>query len=175
MKKIYINEAQCCQIKEKETFFHFKSQILTFLKALLEDPNNKKTNIYFGNKKISHQELINKMLKRGMLEKKESFDEIENESIHRIQYKIPKNKLKDGIKRLYIYYLSQMKNNIEEDIDNMINNGMTADEKYPADDMIQETDCAGVGAIGDGSDSSGQFIQPLTSVQRRTIYNPKKT
>lgn len=174
MKKIYINEAQCNQIKEKETFFHFKNQMLTFLKTLMIDPNNKKTNIYFGNKKISHQELINKMLKRGMIEKKESFDEIGNESIHRIQYKIPKNKLKDGIKRLYIYYQSQIKNCIGEGIDDMITNGMTADEKYPAEAMIQETDCVGVGAIGDGSDSSGQFIQPLTAVQRRTIYKPKK-
>lgn len=175
MRKIYISEAQCYQIKEKETFFHFKSQILAFLKALMIDPNNKKTNIYFGNKKISHQELINKMLKRGMIEKKESFDEVGDESIHHIQYKIPKNKLKDGIKRLYIYYQSKILDNLEEDIDNMVNNGMTADEKYPADAMIQETDCAGVGAIGDGSDSSGQFIQPLTAVQRRTIYNPKKS
>lgn len=173
MKKIYINETQCNQIKEKETFFHFKNQILTFLKTLMIDPNNKKTNIYFGNKKISHQELINKMLKRGMIEKKESFDEVGDESIHHIQYKIPKNKLKDGIKRLYIYYQSQINDCIGEGIDDMITNGMTADEKYPAEAMIQETDCAGVGAIGDGSDSSGQFIQPLTAVQRRTIYKPK--
>ena len=173
MRKIYISEAQCYQIKEKETFFHFKSQILAFLKALMIDPNNKKTNIYFGNKKISHQELINKMLKRGMIEKKESFDEVGAESIHHIQYKIPKNKLKDGIKRLYIYYQSQIKDCIGEGIDDMITNGMTVDEKYPAEAIIQETDCAGVGAIGDGSDSSGQFIQPLTAVQRRTIYKPK--
>lgn len=173
MRKIYISEAQCYQIKEKETFFHFKSQILAFLKALMIDPNNKKTNIYFGNKKISHQELINKMLKRGMIEKKESFDEVGDESIHHIQYKIPKSKLKDGIKRLYIYYQSQIKDCIGEGIDDMITNGMTVDEKYPAEAMIQETDCAGVGAIGDGSDSSGQFIQPLTAVQRRTIYKPK--
>lgn len=160
-KIIYIKESTLRELKEQVTFYEFKNKLIYFLKDLLNDPINSSVDNFFKDNGISKSLLIKMLLKKNIIERSEKFEEEDGKSIYKLQYKIPKANFKTKVKRLYSYFFER---DIESDgIDNMIN-----------DEVIAETDCAGVGAIGDGSDSSGQFLQPLTkSIYRRNIYKPK--
>lgn len=161
-KIIYIKESTLRELKEQVTFYEFKNKLIYFLKDLLNDPINSSVDNFFKDNGISKSLLIKMLLKKNIIERSEKFEEEDGKSIYKLQYKIPKANFKTKVKRLYSYFFER---SIESDgIDNMIN-----------DEVISETDCAGVGALGDGSDSSGQFLQPLSkSIYRRNIYKPKE-
>lgn len=174
MRIIYITESILREAQEKATFFKFKNKLIAFLKQLLSDPSSKEYDDFFKERNIPKRVLIKKLLDKKIIEKKEKIDEEDGKSVYHVQYKVPKSNFNTKIRHLYA---SLFERKLDE-IDNMISNGMTQDFKYPLEDnkeeeVIEETDCASVGAIGDGSDSSGQFLQPMASVQRRSIYNPK--
>lgn len=155
-KIIYITESQLYELKQQVTFFEFKNKVISFLKQLLTDPINATFDSFFRDNGISRSTMMKMLLKKGIIEKKEKVDEVDGKSVYHIQYKVPRANFKTKIKRLYSYFF-------ERSVDN---SGI--------DEIINETDCAGVGAIGDGSDSSGQFIQPLsTTIIKKTIYKPK--
>lgn len=171
-KIIYITESQLNELKEQVTFFEFKNKLIDFLKQLLDDPINATMDEFFRTNGISRNFLIKMLIKRDIIERNESFDEVDGKSVYHVQYKVPKANFKTKIKRLYTYFFERSVDT--SGIDDMVKNGMTQNALGESEEIISETDCAGVGAIGDGSDSSGQFVQPLFSKpQRRNIYKPK--
>ena len=163
-KIIYITEEQLKELKEQVTFFQFKNKLISFLKELLRDPINANLDPFFKNNGISRNTLMKILLKKNIIERKEKFDEVDGKSVYHLQYKIPKANFKTKVKRVYSYFFERSVD--KSGIDDMVKNGMTQQ-------AVNETDCAGVGAIGDGSDSSGQFVQPFLPMQKRDIYKPK--
>ncbi len=78
--KVIINENKLLLIKENEekeevTFYKFFTEVKNFLKKLLDDPIGAKPSSFFKDNDISKNELLNKMLDRGIIKKKENIDE----------------------------------------------------------------------------------------------------
>lgn len=172
-KIIYITESQLNELKQQVTFFEFKNKLINFLKELLQDPINATMDEFFRTNGISRSLLIKTLINRNIIERHEDVNEVDGKSVYTVQYKIPKANFKTKVKRLYTYFFERSVDT--SGIDDMVKNGITQNALGEEDGkVISETDCAGVGAVGDGSDSSGQFIQPLTTkIQRKDIYKPK--
>lgn len=123
-KTIYITENQLMRLSESKdevTFFKFFTEVKNFIKKLLDDPINAKLNQFFKDNNISKSKLINKMLDRGIITKKEDIKEPNDadgkmKSMHYIQYKVPKKNFEQKIHRLYSYFFEN--NNLKESIEN---------------------------------------------------------
>lgn len=126
-KTIYITENQLMRLSESKdevTFFKFFTEVKNFIKKLLDDPVNAKLNQFFKDNNISKSKLINKMLDRGIITKKEDIKEPNDadgkmKSMHYIQYKVPKKNFEQKIHRLYSYFFEN--NNLMEGIENANN------------------------------------------------------
>jgi len=115
--KIIINENKLLLIKESEekeevTFYKFFTEVKNFLKKLLDDPINAKPSEFFKDNDISKKELLNKMLDRGIIKKKENIDEPNDadgkaKSMHYLSYSIPRKDFEHKIKRLYDYFFEK--------------------------------------------------------------------
>ena len=114
-KTIYITENQLMRLSESKdevTFFKFFTEVKNFIKKLLDDPINAKLNQFFKDNNISKSKLINKMLDRGVITKKEDIKEPNDadgkmKSMHYIQYKVPKKNFEQKIHRLYSYFFEK--------------------------------------------------------------------
>lgn len=114
MKKVIIDESKLLLIKENEekeevTFYEFFTAVKNYLKKLLDDPIGAEPSDLFKNNDISKSELLNKMLDRGIIKKKENIDEPNDadgkmKSMHYLSYSIPKKDFEHKIKRLYDYF-----------------------------------------------------------------------
>ena len=115
--KIYLKEDKLILIKESEekvTFYKFFTEVKNFIKDLLEDPIGAKPSEFFKNHGISRSILLNKMMDRDIISKKENIDEPNDadgkmKSMHYIQYKVPKKNFEQKIKRLYSYFFENEK------------------------------------------------------------------
>ena len=115
--KIYLKEDKLILIKENEekvTFYKFFTEVKNFIKDLLEDPIGAKPSEFFKNHGISRSILLNKMMDRDIISKKENIDEPNDadgnmKSMHYIQYKVPKKNFEQKIKRLYSYFFENEK------------------------------------------------------------------
>jgi 8-oxo-dGTP pyrophosphatase MutT (NUDIX family) len=124
MKKVIIDESKLLLIKENEekeevTFYKFFTEVKNFLKKLLDDPIDAKPSKFFKDNDISKSELLNKMLDRGIIKKKENIDEPNDadgkmKSMHYLSYSIPKKDFEHKIKRLYDYFFSDKKKALTE-------------------------------------------------------------
>ena len=124
--KIIINEDKLLLIKEAEekekeevTFYKFFTEVKNFLKKLLDDPIGAKSGDMFKENGISRNDLLNKMLERGIIKKKENIDEPNDadgnmKSMHYLSYSIPKKDFEHKIKRLYDYFFSDKKKALTE-------------------------------------------------------------
>lgn len=126
--KIYLNEDKLILIKESEeeevTFYKFFTEVKNFLKDLLDDPIDAKPSGFFKTHGISRSILLNKMLDRDIISKKENIDEPTDadgkvKSKHYLQYKVPRKNFERKIKRLYTYFFEdgKRKKKLDEDID----------------------------------------------------------
>ena len=125
--KIIINENKLLLIKESEnkeevTFYRFFTDVKNFLKKLLDDPIGAKPGNMFKENGISRNDLLNKMLERGIIKKKENIDEPNDadgnmKSMHYLSYSIPKKDFEHKIKRLYDYFFDDSKKKLDESID----------------------------------------------------------
>ena len=97
-KIIYINESQLKELKEQVTFFEFKNKLISFLKQLLEDPINATLDTFFKDNGISRTTLMKMLLKKGIIERFEKFEEEDGNAIYKVKYKIPKSNFKTKIK-----------------------------------------------------------------------------
>lgn len=117
MKKVIIDESKLLLIKENEekeevTFYEFFTAVKNYLKKLLDDPIGAEPSDLFKNNDISKKELLNKMLDRGIIKKKENIDEPNDadgnmKSMHYLSYSIPKKDFEHKIKRLYDYFFEK--------------------------------------------------------------------
>lgn len=129
--KIYINENKLVLIKESEdekvTFFKFFTEVKNFIKDLLDDPIGAKPSDFFEKHGISKKSLLNKMMDKDIITKKENIDEPNDadgkmKSRHYLQYKVPRKNFEQKIKRLYSYYFEneKRKEKIDESFDNIV-------------------------------------------------------
>ena len=75
---IYINENKLPLLKESNeevTFYEFFTKTKNFIKDLLSDPINAKPDNMFKSHGISRSALLNKLLDRGIVTKKEDIKE----------------------------------------------------------------------------------------------------
>ena len=117
--KVIINEDKLLLIKENEekekeevTFYKFFTEVKNYLKKLLEDPIGAEPGDLFKDNGISKSDLLNKMLDRGIIKKKENIDEPNDadgkmKSMHYLSYSIPKKDFEHKIKRLYDYFFDK--------------------------------------------------------------------
>lgn len=108
-KLLLIKEAEEEKEKEEVTFYKFFTEVKNFLKKLLDDPIGAKPSKFFKENDISKKKLLNKMLDRGIIKKKETIDEPNDadgnkKSMHYLSYSIPKKDFERKIKRLYDYF-----------------------------------------------------------------------
>lgn len=139
MKTIIINE-NCLPIlkesQEEVTFYKFFTEAKAFIKGLMNDPLHAKPNGFFKNHGISRSILINRMLDRSILTKKETINEPYDadgklQSIHTLEYRVPKKNFERKMRRLYSYFFEPQKN-----------------ENKLTDEMLKEDEG---GAMGGGS------------------------
>jgi len=115
--KIYIKEDKLLLIKEDEekvTFYKFFTEVKNFIQDLLDDPIGAKPSGFFKSHSISKSVLLNKLLDRDIVSKKENIDEPydadgNRKSMHSIQYKVPRKNFEQKIKRLYSYFFENEK------------------------------------------------------------------
>ena len=112
MKRVIINETCLPLLKESQeevTFFKFFTEVKDFIKCLLSDPLHAKPNDFFKAHGISRSVLINRMLDKNILTKKESINEPydadgKKQSRHTLVYKVPKKNFERKMRRIYSYF-----------------------------------------------------------------------
>jgi len=113
--KVYITEDKLRLLKEdadEVTFYSFFTEVKNFMSKLLEDPIGAKPSEFFKEHGISRSTLLNKLLERGIITKKEKIDEPNDadgklKSMHYIQYKVPKKDFEQKMHRLYSYFFEK--------------------------------------------------------------------
>lgn len=121
MKKIIIKENALPLLKESQeevTFYKFFNEAKTFLKELLNNPLHPNIPDFFKTHGISKSVLINRMLDRDIITKKESINEPydadgNKKSMHYLEYKVPKKDFERKLRRLYTYFFENNKDNDE--------------------------------------------------------------
>ena len=88
------------------------NSVQNFIKDLLDNPIDAKPSGFFKTHGISRSVLLNKMLDRDIVSKKETIDEPNDadgnlKSMHYIQYKVPKKNFEQKIHRLYSYFFEK--------------------------------------------------------------------
>lgn len=121
MKKVIIKESALLLLKESQeevTFYKFFNEAKAFLKELLNNPLHPNIPDFFKTHGISKSVLINRMLDRDIITKKESINEPydadgNKKSMHYLEYKVPKKDFERKLRRLYTYFFENNKNNDE--------------------------------------------------------------
>lgn len=157
-RKIYINESHLKLLKEstKEvTYEKFFNNVKSFLSELLTDPLNAKVGELFTTHGHSQKDLLKKMIDRGLLTRKENIKELpyepggKKEAKMIIKYSVPRKNFDKKMRRLYL-----------EMFPSEVNEGA----------IMTETDCGGVMQGGGSNPDAGQFITPMSPVQRKGFY-----
>lgn len=193
MKTILINEHQFNLLKEgleeEVTFHEFDMSLRSFINNLLTNPQKANVNSILKNR-ISREDLIDKIKSMGLIDFKEDVKEIfsnkDNKQHAHVTQKFSPNKKMDKsnfdakVRKLYSEIIKESKSvfaNENEIIDRI--KEMDDDKAYwtrggykltNEGEIIKETDCASVGAIGDGSDSSGQYTVPFGPPNRQASF-----
>jgi hypothetical protein len=117
MKKIIINESSLQLLKESQeeeevTFYKFFVELKEFIKNLLINPFYAKPSDFFKNNGISRSVLLNRMLDRDIITKKETINEPydsngEKISKHTLSYSVPKKNFERKIRRLYTLFFEK--------------------------------------------------------------------
>lgn len=115
--RIYLKENSLLLLKEsddKVTFYQFFTEVKNFIQDLLDDPMGAKPSGFFKNHGISRSVLLNKMMDRDIISKKENIDEPNDadgnmKSTHYLQYRVPRKNFEQKIKRLYSYFFENEK------------------------------------------------------------------
>lgn len=168
VKKIFITESQLRKLNEysedkKITKYAFRSNIISFIKSIMRTPTKPILSNELEKKGLTSDFILKKLLSKEIIKKENKVSEVDGKSVYTIKYKVPKRNFESKIDD---FYDEMIKDGvlISEDIkgiDTMVDdNGISSDEKLPVNED-GATSCAGVGAIGDGSDSSGQYSVPL--------------
>ena len=117
MKTVIIREDKLMLIKESSdevTFYQFFTELKNFIKDLLDDPIGAKPSSFFTSHSLNRSTLINKMIDRNIIVRKENIDEPNDadgnmKSMHYVQFKVPRKNFEQKIKRLYSYFFENGK------------------------------------------------------------------
>ena len=157
-RTVIINEDIYNQIQEglEITQYKFKNNLKKFLAELLEDPIGAQPSILFTGNGIDKNTLIKTLIDNKVINKVLKIDDHDSEGNPHtakmiVKYSVPKHRFNDRLDVLYGILFPNVEGVINED-------GGGA------------TNCSGVSASGNGSCG---FIQPLSMVQRKEIYNTK--
>jgi hypothetical protein len=183
-KKIFITESQLRSLNEysenrKITKYAFRNNIISFIKSLMKNPTQPSLPNELKEKGLTSDFIIKHLLTKEIIKKENKVSEDDGKSVYTIQYKVPKRNFESKIDSFYDEMISDgtlIREEVDVDgIDSMLNNnGIDSDEKMPVNED-GATSCAGVGAIGDGSDSSGEYTTPLFGKPiSRTFYQGGK-
>ena len=120
--KVYLDENKLFLLKESDeevTFYKFFTEVKNFIQDLLDDPIGAKPSSFFSTHGISRSELLNKLLDRDIVTKKENITEPNDAdgkitSRHSLQYKVPRKNFEQKINRLYSYFFENEKGKINE-------------------------------------------------------------
>ena len=112
MVKIIINENKLPLLKESQeevTFYKFFNESKNFIKELLINPLHPKISDFFKKHGISKSILINRMLDKDIITKKETINEPydadgNKKSMHYLEYRVPKKDFDRKMRRLYSYF-----------------------------------------------------------------------
>lgn len=159
MINIILTESQVNRLFENKMLRgKFNNDLKAFLKDLSSNPINASLPKSFSENGITKDDLINKLIRNGMISKKEGFDEVSD----------------GNNKKFSQHHLSFTFHG--EDYENK------KDKLYNELFSINEDGGAmGGGALGCGnlnvgtSDVSGGIVTPFGGVQRRKGYSPKKS
>lgn len=196
-RRVYISESQLKRLaeyanNEEMTFYEFFTRTKSFLKDLLNKPNEADVDPSLSKKGITKDGLINAMKEIGLLKSKETIDEVEIEESkhpfgkkmvakHYIKYMIPRNRFFDKMKELYKDLIKEcvkpVFKNEDEIIDDVL---MNSDGEYHTrggykkvvteDGEGGATSCGSVMQGGGGNPEAGQYTVPFGQVQRRKFY-----
>ena len=112
-RRIYISEDKIGVLsssKDEMTYFKFQTEVKKFLRELLSNPINADITDYLKGRGISRDDILNRMLDRGIVIKKEGFDERydaeskKKKSIHHLKYTVCSKNFEDKMHRLYDYF-----------------------------------------------------------------------
>ena len=127
--KIYLNEEKLLLIKEAEeekiTFYKFFTEVKKYIQNLLENPIGAKPSDFFKTNNISKSVLLNKLLERNIVIKKEDIKEPRDAdgnvtSVHYLQYQVPRKNFEQKIKRLYSYFFeNEKRKKIQESVNDV--------------------------------------------------------
>lgn len=114
-KVVYITESQLMRLREirdEVTFYKFFTEVKNFLQDLLKNPMSADISDFLKEHGVSKQDLLDRMLERGLISKKENIDEPydaggNKKSMHTLQYKVPKSGFEDKMHRLYTYFFDR--------------------------------------------------------------------
>lgn len=160
MKTIYINEASFRLLdlnSKRVSFLEFFTNLKKFIVELLTRPTKARPSSRLAQMGYDRESLIQELLDRDIITRKEKFDEVYNqdtrrkESVYRVSFKVPRVGFKDKVREMY------------NDID--------------GGEPINEEGGIGGGATScspAGGDSVGQYTTPaFTDVMSRNVYDPK--
>ena len=157
-RTVIINEDIYNQIQEglEITQYKFKNNLKKFLAELLEDPIGAQPSILFTGNGIDKNTLIKTLIDNKVINKVLKIDDHDSEGNPHtakmiVKYSVPKHRFNDRLDVLYGILFPNVEGVLNED-------GGGA------------TNCSGVSASGNGSCG---FIQPLSMVQKKEIYNTK--
>ena len=115
--KVVLKEEKLLLLKESNdevTFYKFFTEVKNFLKKLLVDPINAEPSDFIKSHGITKNDLLNKMLDKDIINKKENIDEPSDadgkmKSRHYLQYSIPKKNFEEKMRKLYLYFFENGK------------------------------------------------------------------
>lgn len=113
--KVIITEDKLNLLKESAnevTFYEFFTDVKNFISDLLDDPFGANVSQMLKTHGFNRSMLINKLLDRGIITKKEKIDEPYDadgnlKSMHYVQYKVPRKNFEQKMHRLYDYFFKK--------------------------------------------------------------------
>lgn len=182
MRKIILNEKQLDIIKEsnsigdkKMTFFSFESNIKNFLSELLKNPIDAKLTPFLIKNGLSRKNIIDILLKRGVLEKTEKIVDVlddngVNKDIFSLKYNVIRKDFDRKLKKIYYKLFEKNVPTVEKDVIEAatpigIVKNITEDGEGDGGMVLD----GGGGATGTEFDGAGQYSSPLSKPIRRKI------
>lgn len=185
--------------KKEVTFYEFFINAKSFLKDLLSKPSEAEPSELFKSNGISKNELLSKMKEIGLIKSDERIDEVPVEeekkthpygkklvAKHYIKYSIPRKRFEDKMKELYKDLFTECgRKQVFKDTEQLITDILDMDSDnayknrggYDKDLMSEDgaasggaTSCGNVMQGGGTNPDAGQFITPLSPIQRKKFY-----
>ena len=178
MKKILISENQYRLLKEYQnevTYYKFYTEVLKFLKELLENPSEAEPSDLLKNHGINRKDLIQGLIKRNIITRSNKITELSNEETGKqeskmlVKYNVLRRDFEKKLHRLHIELCECVKPKVKLAIEEEIDEDMDSLEE---DGSVGGMSCAFAmqgGSMGNNP-SAGQYDVPMGTVQKRDFW-----